>query len=53
MRKINAHNPACQNTMDYSWSFIFGLVSDSQAGLVLANAPLDVFTDNMEKHRNR
>jgi len=49
MRKINAHNPNCQKTMDYSWNFIFGLVSDLQAGLVLANAPLGVFLDNNEK----
>jgi hypothetical protein len=53
MKKLNAHNPACQKTMNYSWNFIFGLVSDSQAGLVLANAPLEVQYCKKKKHRNR
>lgn len=54
MKNLHTQQPDCQKAMDYSWGFIFGLVSDSQSGLVLANVPLGAFADNnKKKHRNR
>lgn len=54
MSKIAKHNPICNQAMDYSWGFVFGLVTDFQAGLVLANAPLwGEEAIHKKKHRNR